>query len=130
MAKAIDVEQFADAVISVLHDYVDATQETLETECDAVSKEGVKKLKADSPHDTGDYSKGWTRKKTKSGYGYEYTLYNSKWGGRTHVLEKGHAVRPSPKDPKKKTRVEAREHIKPVEEWSQEELLGRIERKL
>lgn len=130
MAKAISAEQFAETVMEVLKDYADVAQETIETEVDAVSREGVKKLKQESPHDSGEYAKGWTRQKSKNGYGYEYTLYNSKWGGRTHVLEKGHAVRPSPKKPGKKTRVEGREHIAPVEEWTQEELVSRIGRKL
>lgn len=128
--QRIDANQFAESLINVLKEFAGATEEVIETECESISKESLKKLKEDSPRDTGDYAKHWVRQKNKKGSFFEYTLYNDKWGGRTHVLEKGHAVVPQPKDRGKKTRVEGRPHIKPVEEWSQHELISRIERKL
>ena len=126
----IDADLFAESLIKVLTDFAGATAETLERECDSVSKEALKKLKEDSPKDTGEYAKGWRRMKNKAGDGFEYTLYNAKWAGRTHLLEKGHVVKPGPKHPGKLTRVKGIEHIKPVEEWAQQELIARIERSL
>lgn len=128
--KKIDADTFAETVVDILTKYADATAENVNKATDEVSKESVKKLKSDSPKDSGGYAKGWTRKKDGKKGVTEYTVYNAKWGGRTHVLEKGHVVRPAPKKPGKNTRVKGIEHIAPVEEWASDELLRKVEQSI
>lgn len=92
-------------------------------ECMAVAtkeaaKTAVKELKAKSAAEFGDgeYSRGWTFKKTADGY----VIYNKPAYRLTHLLEKGHDI--VGPDKKKHGRTPARPHIKPVEE-STEKLL-------
>lgn len=78
----------------------------------------VKELKAKSAAEfgEGEYSRGWTFKKTADGY----VIYNKPAYRLTHLLEKGHDI--VGPDKKKHGRTPARPHIKPVEE-STEKLL-------
>lgn len=124
----IDVGMFAKTVVDILSKYAETTTDSVNRATDEVSKEAVKKLKETSPKKSGEYAKAWTRQKDSKSGVIEYTVYNSRWGGRTHVLEKGHVVRPTPKHPGKKTRVEGREHIAPVDDWVSEELMRKVEK--
>lgn len=99
---AIDlVNQIAKA----LEDYTDAVTESLEQAKDDISKEAVAELKATSPKKTGDYAKGWSRKKTAKGY----VVYNRTDYQLTHLLEYGHAKRNG-------GRTRSIPHIEPVEQ--------------
>lgn len=133
--KTVDMELFTKQLMDVLKDFANVEAEVLERESDKVSKEAVKLIKKTSPkskkkQDTHTYAEGWTRQKNKRGNLYEYTLYNASKPGLTHLLEKGHAVKPEPEDPDRKKRVEGKPHIKPAEEWASHELISRLEKKL
>lgn len=89
-----------------------------------VAKEAVKKLKAESPKgSTGVYSKGWTYKLDKGRLTTGATIYGKHGTYQlAHLLEHGHARRGG-------GRVASIEHIKPVEEWLNDEIVDRtIER--
>jgi len=89
-----------------------------------VSKEAVKKLKAESPKGaTGEYAKGWTYKLDKGRLTTGATIYGKSGTYQlAHLLEHGHAKRGG-------GRVSSIEHIKPVEEWLNDEIVDRtIER--
>lgn len=109
----------------ILQDY---SKEVIETanECSLkVANEGAERLKETSPHRTGKYAKGWTvKEENKSFFGsVTYVICNKAKPYLTHLLENGHANRNG-------GRTEAREHIKPIEEWVQEELPQMIKQKL
>jgi hypothetical protein len=72
---------------------------------DEVTKSAVKKLKQKSPKLTGDYAKGWTRKKQ----GNRYVIHNKTDYQLTHLLEYGHVKQDG-------GRTQAIPHIRPVEE--------------
>lgn len=95
-------------------------QESVKRNVNSVAKEAVQKLRNTSPKRTGDYASGWGTKKQGEA---DVVVYNRKAPGLTHLLENGHVIRN-----KKGTygRVPGRKHIKPVEEWANDELPRRI----
>ena len=111
----------------VLDDESKHVREVTEQAIKTVSKQAVQRLKTDSPKKSGEYANGWTVKRVN---GLESIIYNKTAPGLTHLLENGHAVKPDPKHPGKKTRVNGIKHIKPVEQWANAELQAEIERNL
>lgn len=112
---------------AVLDDESKHVREVTEQAIKTVSKQAVQRLKTDSPKKSGDYANGWTVKRAD---GLESIVYNKTAPGLTHLLENGHAVKPDPKHPGKKVRVNGIKHIKPVERWANAELQAEIERNL
>lgn len=99
-------------------------REIAEKNIKEVSKEAVQKLRSTSPKASGSYAAGWTRKKDgKLGM----IVHNSKHYQLTHLLEQGHVSR---NQFGTFGRVSAVVHIKPVEEWGNEQLVESIERDL
>lgn len=133
--KTIEANVFSKQLIDVLKDFADVEVSVLDEECEKVSKEALKMIKEKSPkshkkQDTRSYAAGWKRMKNKGNSEFEYTLYNASKPGLTHLLEKGHKVKPDPTHPNRKSFVEGIEHIGPTEEWAASELIKRVERKL
>lgn len=81
-------EQFSVQVKEVLDEYASELKSQVEAAADATSKNTVKRLKQTSPKKSGDYAKGWSRKKIEGGY----VVYNRKKPRLTHLLENGHAA--------------------------------------
>lgn len=128
----IDIDMFAEKVTQILKTYAETTAEQMNEIADSVSKETLQKVRDASPvrkKNGGGYKKGWARKADKSKAVNEYTIYNKTKPQLTHLLEKGHAVKPDP-GPGKKTRVEGRPHIGPAEEWAVQEMVRRTVSKL
>lgn len=86
----------------------------------AVAKKALKRLRDESPEDTGDYKKGWSLRETKPRGRIRFEIYNKTDYQLTHLLEYGHAKVNG-------GRVEAKEHIKPVERQAVKEFLDAIE---
>jgi Bacteriophage HK97-gp10, putative tail-component len=97
--------------------YTTSVEEDLMEAKDEVSKEGVSLLKQNSPEDTGDYRKGWARKKV----GQDYVIHNKTDYQLTHLLEYGHAKADG-------GRVSPRVHIRPVEERLVDAFVNRVEK--
>ena len=122
---------FKEVVERYLHDYgVSVAEETFEA-IDEVSKEAVKKLKAESraSFGGGEYAQGWTRKFDRGRIRGYATVYGKKpTYALAHLLEHGHVTRngtgrvfrPTP----------GRTHIAPVAEWAADEAVDRIVSKL
>lgn len=92
-----------------------------------VSKEAVKRLQKASPRrkkNGGKYAKGWTYKIEKGRMNVGATIYGKSGTYQlAHLLEHGHARRGGGRD------VDGIEHIKPVEQWLNDEIIDRtIER--
>lgn len=100
----IKINNLANEITKALTEYTDEVVEKVEESADRRTKEGVKLLKENSPKETGEYAKSWSRKKQKG----SYIIHNKKYQ-LTHLLEKGHAKVGG-------GRVAPRVHIKPVEE--------------
>jgi len=105
----------------LIDDVVPAMYEAI----DEVSKEAVRKLKAESPRGaTGKYAKGWTRKMDKQRIMVGATVYGKSGTYQlAHLLEHGHAKRGG-------GRVKSIVHIAPVEDWAVKEAFDRMVDKL
>lgn len=106
---AISIDQLAAEITSAVQEYTEDVTLGIEKEIDSTSKEMVTKVKASSAFKdiTGDYRKGWTRKKVVEGGEVTYIIYNKNKPSITHLLEKGHAKRGG-------GRVSAKPHIRPT----------------
>lgn len=105
----------------LIDDVVPAMYEAI----DEVSKEAVRKLKAESPRGaTGKYAKGWTRKMDSKRIQVGATVYGKSGTYQlAHLLEHGHAKRGG-------GRVKSLVHIAPVEDWAVKEAFDRMVDKL
>lgn len=128
MAQKVSIDGLSDAILKELKSYNDATEDEFEDIAREVAKEGTKKLKATSPKGAGSrkghYADGWAVKYERRGNGkFEFIIHNRKKPGLTHLLEKGHQLRQG-------GRARAIPHIKPVEEWCNEEFERRAKERL
>ena len=117
-------QDLSQAVASVLGDYAESVTETVQRVTEELAKEGVRKVKAGSPVNPrgkkrGAYRSGWTKRVTVTRLGASAVIYNGKFPGLVHLLEKGHALRSGGRAP-------AQEHVAPVQDWMNEELPRRI----
>lgn len=81
-------------------------------------------------YDRGKYSKSWAVKEEKGFMGYpRYIIYNEKHYRLTHLLEYGHVLK-NGTGVVGKGEVGAIPHIKPMEEWVQEQLPKLFEQEL
>ena len=112
----------------ILDEYSERVRNVSRVAVQRVGRESVKKLRNVSPKRTGSYARGWRLKTLKmSGNVTDVVVHNATDYSLTHLLEKGHVIRN-----KKGTfgRAPAHPHIKPVEEWANNELPAEIEREL
>lgn len=118
MAVNIGVE-----IDEILTEYAEKVKTTAEKDIKEVAKECVQKLKTTSPvgkgKQAGKYASGWASKKDGDGV----VVYNRTSYQLTHLLENGHNLRQGGRSP-------AIKHIKPVEEWANDELPKRIQEDL
>ena len=119
-------------VTQILEDYSKEVVDITNEEIRQVTKEAVAMLKATSPvrksHSKG-YANAWTSKKGPAKFsGVETRIIYNRQGQLTHLLENGHAK--ANKWGSYPGRTNRYIHIQPVEDWVNEELPKRIERKL
>lgn len=115
---------FAETVNAYLMKYSAQATDILEESIKEVSKEAAKKLRSSSPKRTGDYKKSWATKAETGRLKVGAVVYAKSPEYRlTHLLENGHAKRGG-------GRVSAIEHIKPVNDWAQEEAIDRFVSKM
>lgn len=107
MAKTVDVDGLELEIVQAIADYTADVSAAIEKEVDRTSKAVLADTKANSPVRTGEYKKGWKRKKS-TGHGVvRYTIYNAKRGSLVHLLEYGFTHTSG-------KRVEGRPHLRPA----------------
>jgi len=107
VAKSVSIDQLAVEITQAVADYTEAVTAAIEKEVETTAKAVQADIKADSPRRTGEYAKGWARKKEKQQGAISYTIYNKNKPTLTHLLEYGHAKRGG-------GRVEGKPHIEPA----------------
>ena len=117
MASKFD---FADTVHDILKASVQyEAVEAMTKVIPQVGKEAAKKLKAESPKETGKYARSWKFQAERGRLRVGGTVYAASPEYRlTHLLEKGHAKRGG-------GRTAPIVHIEPVEKWANEEAFER-----
>ncbi|PGV63092.1 hypothetical protein COD94_16715 [Bacillus cereus] len=111
------INDFASEITRELQRYSNLVEEDLEAAKEEVANDLVDELKQKSPKKTGNYRKGWRKKKD----GNAIIVHNALKPQLTHLLEKGHAKANG-------GRVPAQVHIAPAEEKAINEFVERVER--
>lgn len=123
----------------ILDEYSNRVQNVTNVAIARVSRECVKKLRDTSPRKTGDYARGWSVKKMTPKNGgkiAEIVVHNKTEYRLTHLLENKRLIANRDHQGNYQTYGDTSPghgqhiHIKPVEEWANEELPIEIEREL
>ena len=117
--SAVPVGKVANAISEALAEYTQEVAACSDECVDYVAERCAEKLTSSSPRrktNGGDYAKSWAVDTVYSKLGNKRVLVRNKLYQLTHLLENGHAKKGG------KGRTKAIPHIKPVEEWAQEEL--------
>lgn len=123
----------------ILDDYSVEVKRATNNSMDVVAKESMRKLRSTSPRKTGDYARGWQVKKMTPKNGgkiAEVIVWNKTDYQLTHLLENKHEIVNRDHRGNIQSYGETSVghgqviHIKPVEEWANEELPNEIEREL
>jgi len=92
MANKVNVDDLASEISGILTDYIGLAPEAFEAAGKAAAKAAVKKLKATSPSESGEYAKNWKAQTTKTRTGASTVIYQGKKPGLPHLLEFGHPI--------------------------------------
>ncbi|WP_078434233.1 hypothetical protein [Metabacillus halosaccharovorans] len=117
MAKSKGIGSLSREIAQALSEYTSEIEEGLEKSKVEVAKGTVKNLKITSPEQTGDYAKGWARKKI----GTAQVVYNRTDYQLTHLLENGHVNRDG-------SRTQSTPHIAPAEDKAIDEFMKKVEK--
>lgn len=126
MGKTVSVDGLADAIIRELSEYKNLSAFDFRKIAEEVAREGAKKLRNSSPIGAHlkHYKSGWTVKAEVVGINkFSFVIHNRLKPGLAHLLENGHQLRQGGRSP-------AIVHIKPIEEWCNQEFEKRIKEKL
>ena len=117
--KTVSVDDLAKEIALAVQQYTEDVSKAIENEVNETAKKVMKDAADNSPVDTGEYKKGWARKKSSKGGQIKYTIYNKEKPGIVHLLEFGHAK-------KNGGRVAARPHLRPAYDKHVPEMEKRI----
>lgn len=125
MSDKVNINNFADAIITEMAKYKDICNEDIKEAVNETTQEIKKELKSASGlTEWTDYNKGWTSKALiKNSNVTKNVIYNKTHYQLTHLLEKGHAKVNG-------GRTRAFPHIAPAEENAGELLEAKIKAKL
>ena len=119
---SVRADSLADAIVESLEEYAGQVADTVKQAVNQVTDECLQEIRQKSPKDTGDYRKGWKKKKAfENGSQLRNVIYNATDYQLTHLLEKGHAKAGG-------GRVAGIPHIDPAEEHAASSLEEKIRR--
>ena len=119
--SSVDIDDLADAITEEVKKYTDDVSEAIEEEVKETSKKVRKEAKDNSPEQTGEYKKGWRRKRRSRGGEISYFVHNKNKPQLVHLLEYGHALQYGGS-------VSAIPHLRPAYDNNIEEMQRNIER--
>ena len=88
MSKTISIEELSKAVVDAYRLGVEEMYESAVVAADECATDCLESIRADSPVDSGDYQKGWVKRKTKNGS----VIYNKNKSYLEMPLEHGHVI--------------------------------------
>jgi 5'(3')-deoxyribonucleotidase len=117
----VKIGRLTEEITSQLQRYSKVLSEDVDQITDDLTKEAVVKIKDNIRKakliKTGDYVRGWTRKKVPGGF----VIHNRTDFQLTHLLENGHAMANG-------GRASGIPHIRPVEQWLVKEYESLVEK--
>lgn len=119
---SIDVSHLAHEISNMLSTYSKEVAEKIDISSERIAKAAVKKLKASSPKDSGNYAKSW-RLDSEGAYGQTKNriIYVKEPHYRlAHLIEHGHARAGG-------GRTQGKPHIRPVEQEVMKEFMEEVE---
>lgn len=125
----VRIDDFTKTLSAELNEYSKEVQNILNTEVEDVLDEGKKKIREMSPvghrkrKKYKKYKNDWVVDTTKTSSGIHGQIGNNQYR-LVHLLEDGHLT------PDKVTRTKPQPHVKPTQDWVEEELMNRLESKL
>ena len=124
MGSTISIDNLQVEIGEILSSFANECQTVVDEVGEELAKDAVKKLEKSSPvgNSNKHYAKSWTIEKRKG----KTVVYNKKYR-LTHLLEKGHNI---VRNKKVVGYAEPKIHIKPVEEYCQEEYVKRVTEKI
>lgn len=128
--KKIGIIDLENVIKEILNEYGDEVYKVLGLAEHEVAEEAARKLQAGGSYGgTGAYKRDWTfDQQTKKRFRQSYIVHNADHYRLAHLLEKGHVSRNG--TGRTFGNVKAYPHIKPVEEWAQQELPRKVEEML
>ena len=112
----------------VFEEYSVKLKRVTNNSADVIAKQAIQRIRSSSPRKSGSYARGWGIKRERGVAGINTVIIRNRTDYQlTHLLEKGHLIR------NRKGvygNAPAHPHIKPVEEWANQELPREIEREL
>ena len=109
--RPVGLDELYTEISRAMSTEVQEIEESVDAAANIVTNEVLSNIRYDSPEGaTGEYKKGWKRKKLK----YSYVVYNKKKPYITHLLEFGHDI--VGRDGKRKGKSKAIPHIKKNEQ--------------
>ena len=133
MAKKVRPVDLRNEIDNILNKYGDEVYSVMEECIEDVSEEAKEKLRAANHFrkESRNYAPSWISEKLQGKrLTVKYAVHNEKHYRLTHLLEKGHVVRNGTGRNKGKQMTDAFPHIAPVNDWANQELVAKIERKL
>ena len=112
----VRIDELSVTLEKALKEYKKEVTESIEKAYAEKADELVDILKQTSPKKTGEYARGWAKKKQQMEGGVSYLVYNKDKPQLTHLLEFGHAKRGGV------GRVEGIPHIGPARDKIEKEL--------
>lgn len=67
MSKTISIDELSKAVVEAYKTGIEELHESVLIAADECATDCLESIRADSPVDSGDYQKGWVKRKTKNG---------------------------------------------------------------
>lgn len=117
---SVSVGNLGAEIAATLDEYSSQAAGDVKKVVDQVTEECLSEIRRDSPKDTGDYQKGWRKKKAfENSTQLRNVIHNATDYQLTHLLEKGHAKAGG-------GRVEGIPHIAPAEERAVKSLEERV----
>lgn len=107
MAKTVDINGMQLEIVQAIADYTADVTAAIEREMDRTAKAVLDDTKANSPVRTGEYKKGWSRRKRTEWGAIRHVIYNRTKPSLTHLLEYGFTHTSG-------KRVEGRPHLRPA----------------
>lgn len=115
----VSIDNLAAEITLAVKEYTEDVSAAIEREADQTSQRLAKEIRARSPRRTGEYAKGWARKKQGRDGEIRYIIYNRRKPRLAHLLEFGHAKRGG-------GRVAERPHIRPPADKEIEAFQNRV----